>query len=634
MLPADEVRQIGQQVADSPYAREIVDRIQRVTRQRRLTAPAQTGPEGADANVVAEYLDNGLSSDQVIEFEKKCLTSDLHLAEVASVHQILSLLGNKAKVPNEARYRMYHLVKGRETLPSRPIRSKTENASQPVAAALPEWNGPAALATRPRDLLRPLSALAALLLLLAWSTWVNLQPVPKQSPLLEITTKQSVGPVVANLPARQRLPVAREVPRDIPGGDMNEDPNEAGNLAVTPNEEEPAPGDGELAAMNPNEAKAAAADPSRSRSRIGGRRSVATVSGGGGVLLLKSEPDAPWQRTQVDSTIDSGGYLVNLAPLSSELAIGPLSLRLEGTTIVRLGEQAQDATASIEVVEGRLVLNANQDDTEAFFLIGPERLALELPRDVKVGIEHAREWIPGTDPLEKNRLTLLLPEAQLVVRLRSKTETISGPARIEIDSEGTLSTKAITDIPLWVKEASASLVEQELGRQFARFFRPEVPPLTNLVEAATSDQPELQALAFEGLAAIDQLSIIVGALDAPNQPLTRRAAIASLRAAFARGEPTLSRLREELKAYGENADWAKLVENLLKGEDPDQHPDEQTLTGLALLLDHRDVAVRELALDNLMRVTKRGDSLGYDPDHPTPAGSKAWLDLLHSADDR
>ena len=74
------------------------------------------GPESVDANVVAAYLDNELDPDQVADLEKKCLVSDVHLAEVASVHQILSLIGQKAKVPTEARHRMYRLIKGREAV--------------------------------------------------------------------------------------------------------------------------------------------------------------------------------------------------------------------------------------------------------------------------------------------------------------------------------------------------------------------------------------------------------------------------------------------------------------------------------------------------------------------------------------
>jgi hypothetical protein len=42
-LPPSEVREIGRQVKESPYAKELVERIQRVTRQRRLTVPPPSG---------------------------------------------------------------------------------------------------------------------------------------------------------------------------------------------------------------------------------------------------------------------------------------------------------------------------------------------------------------------------------------------------------------------------------------------------------------------------------------------------------------------------------------------------------------------------------------------------------------
>ena len=97
-LPPTEVRQIGQQVSETPLAGDLVEKIHRVTRQRRLTVPAGTGSDGVDPNIVASYLDGDLAPEVVAEYEKRCLTSDVTLAEVASVHQILSLLGQKAKV--------------------------------------------------------------------------------------------------------------------------------------------------------------------------------------------------------------------------------------------------------------------------------------------------------------------------------------------------------------------------------------------------------------------------------------------------------------------------------------------------------------------------------------------------------
>ena len=52
---------------------------------------------------MASYLDNELDPDAVAEYEKKCLSHDVVLAEVASVHQILSLLGHKVKGRPQAR---------------------------------------------------------------------------------------------------------------------------------------------------------------------------------------------------------------------------------------------------------------------------------------------------------------------------------------------------------------------------------------------------------------------------------------------------------------------------------------------------------------------------------------------------
>src|SRR5439155_7360461 len=129
-LDPGEIKNIGQKVAESDAAQELIARIKQVTRRRRLTTPPLTGPNARfDANAVAEYLDNELSGDLVSELEKLCLESDVHLAEIAACHQILTLvLGEPAMVPPTARERMYGLVRGREAIPFR----KARVAGQPA----------------------------------------------------------------------------------------------------------------------------------------------------------------------------------------------------------------------------------------------------------------------------------------------------------------------------------------------------------------------------------------------------------------------------------------------------------------------------------------------------------------------
>jgi hypothetical protein len=117
-------------------------------------------------------------------------------------------------------------------------------------------------------------------------------------------------------------------------------------------------------------------------------------------------------------------------------------------------------------------------------------------------------------------------------------------------------------------------------------------------------------------------------LNAGNDPGSRRAAIAALRKVMARGEPWLSNLRKELAHLGDGEAWAKMVEGLLVGFPAGEKPAPEVRDRLIEWLKHPDPGVRELALENLMRITGRADALGYDPDKPTDAAVEEWRSLL------
>jgi hypothetical protein len=131
-LEPAQAKIIGQKVAESDQARELMDHIKQVTRRRRITAPPASGPGSKiDPNTIAEYLDGAVSAEQASEVEQVCLASDVHLAEIAACHQILALvLGEPALVPPTAKSRMYGLVKGPESIPFRkPARTQGETDS-------------------------------------------------------------------------------------------------------------------------------------------------------------------------------------------------------------------------------------------------------------------------------------------------------------------------------------------------------------------------------------------------------------------------------------------------------------------------------------------------------------------------
>ncbi|QDU81590.1 hypothetical protein Pla110_33320 [Polystyrenella longa] len=112
VLDANHTREIGKKLQESPYAANLVERIKKVTRQRRLMAPDVEPDENhLDANKVAEYLDNTLSPEEITVVEKVCLESDVQLAEVAASHQVLTLiLGEPVDISSETRNRMYKIV--------------------------------------------------------------------------------------------------------------------------------------------------------------------------------------------------------------------------------------------------------------------------------------------------------------------------------------------------------------------------------------------------------------------------------------------------------------------------------------------------------------------------------------------
>jgi hypothetical protein len=111
MLDPAQAKEIGDKITESEYASTLAERIREVMRRRRLSAPdlADKDPN-ININLISEYLDNTLSPEEVAKIERVCLESDLHLAEVAACHQILTMiLGEPVNIESSTRERMYSL---------------------------------------------------------------------------------------------------------------------------------------------------------------------------------------------------------------------------------------------------------------------------------------------------------------------------------------------------------------------------------------------------------------------------------------------------------------------------------------------------------------------------------------------
>ncbi|NDC64513.1 MAG: hypothetical protein EBZ59_11145, partial [Planctomycetia bacterium] len=99
VLPVEEKAELDGRVAASPVTPQLIERIRHVVEQPVLSAPPPTGRGlGGDPNTVAEFLDNSLASEQLKAFERICLESDVHLAEVAACHGILAAAARDPQV--------------------------------------------------------------------------------------------------------------------------------------------------------------------------------------------------------------------------------------------------------------------------------------------------------------------------------------------------------------------------------------------------------------------------------------------------------------------------------------------------------------------------------------------------------
>ncbi|NOY28772.1 MAG: hypothetical protein GXP28_00935 [Planctomycetes bacterium] len=156
--PADH-EDLGRKIEASDFATELIHRSRDVVRRLRLSAPEvlASGGDGvlesvnvADANAVAEYLDNTLSPEDVAEFERMCLEpgsgADMHLAEVASCHHVLTMvLGEPADIDLDVRHRMYDLpeklLSGQklqdQELPGQKLRIEPAHVAPPQAPPQP-----------------------------------------------------------------------------------------------------------------------------------------------------------------------------------------------------------------------------------------------------------------------------------------------------------------------------------------------------------------------------------------------------------------------------------------------------------------------------------------------------------------
>jgi hypothetical protein len=600
-LLASEVREIGKQVAESPYAQELVERIQRVTRQRRLTVPSSTGPDATDPNLVASYLDNELDQDLVPEYEKLCLTSDVHMAEVASVHQILSLVGQKAKVPQEAKNRMYHLIRGRESIVKKPRSSPAAASAGPVSEPIVPWITPPPPSRPWYERYGPFVGVMALLGLLCWSAWHSLEPAAEPAgPAVAAAGHAAGGGPAGAAPAKPLEPP--------PAG-----PAESGELAsLTKTEEAP-------------EKDAASGSSKESEKPDLPPGVIGTTEKADGVLLRYSTDRREWEQLVDPTQLKPQDRILSLDPFRGRLVLGAARIDLVGETDVLFGSAPPSESARFHLAQGRVVLRAGSSALPFEIQFAGKSVLITPPPGGTVGVERISRFEPGVPESAASVLRVYGVEGEVLLQAGETKDNLTSPGWLTWDGSK-WTDRSDKPPPDWVTETKPSQFDKLLGDRFFNYMRPNRPVIANIMEAHEDEEKDVRRLSLRALRAVGDLSYITPDLRKADDPTARREAIRVLRAALAQGPDSAKALHDQLeREFG--SPQAATIEKLLIGFNAREARDEATYAALVKSLSAPEVAVRELALDNLRSLTGRND-LQYDPDKFEGPGLTAWSELL------
>ncbi len=645
-------REIGKKLTENPPALELVDRLKRVTRKRGLGVPASgTKGDAADPNLVAQYLSDTLTPEQVTAFEKTCLDSDVNLAEVAACHQILTLvLSEQVRVPPTARRRMYGLVGAPASLPNRkpgktvPVGGTRDDGPPPDdridasyllgMSAYTAGEKPAVRFAR----LAVIGLVATVLLVAATMAWPRHQDAPREMAAL-VTAPIKPDGAKPEVAAGEKAE-SSENSRVFRVEDLL-------TLPFKPPETLPSPPVKLPVAPGPSvvePAKEAGPPPAASADRVvigqWEKREPTPV-------LVRQTPTNPvWTRVPADAPdVISTDRLTCLPGYKA-------TVKLESNVVIDLWGNLPDLFLGSPILEASLTPTFPARGFDADLTVHTGRFYVSTKRpggavvrlrfatevwDVvladdktDVVLEVSRELVPGPAfavrvsvglHVNAGSATVTAPALKAVVLGKAGElywDSATGKSRAKPDPDAR--TKADRSA-YWSKfpvfpdaaRAKASLAAlDEFSKKIADPNRVRATfdeSLQDRPESATLQTLSTARVAVLMFAGLGDVNGLADCLNDPNRPFIRETAVLGLRSLFAADPGTVEQFREVLVGKARlPEDEADMTVRLLRGFTPAQRGDPDTLTLLGAQLSSPAVPVRDLAFYTL---------LGYlDPKDP------------------
>jgi hypothetical protein len=377
------------------------------------------------------------------------------------------------------------------------------------------------------------------------------------------------------------------------------------------------------------------------------KRVVVGKAGVLGALLHRTGANKTWLPIRPSQAVRSEDLIVALPAGSVTSRDGAVQLRLL-TDLSRL--------SPYPVLESAVKLHADPDFDLDFTLDrgrvditnrkkeGPAKVrvrfrdqkwdvTLEEPR-ARVAFELYGRWPRGArfsknpKPNEEPTADLIMLVTSGEVHLKTGGQTFAfrappGPALFHWDSVAGADQgpQRLEELPLWARPGTNLVALATHGKEAVQLLTAlqkrilEKAPITDLLnESLTSDKPVARKLAVYGLAALDDLPAVIGALDSSKDEETRVTAIRALRAWIGRGPGQDLRLYDALvKEKGYSPSQAAVTLQLLHSFGDEDLARPATYEALIDYLGNDKLPIRALANFHLIRLVPAGKGIGFNP---------------------
>lgn len=662
-LEPSETKEIGKKLQESPVARALVSRIKEVMRRRRLGAPDLDGPGiGIDPNIVAQYLDNTLREDRVADIERVCLESDIHLAEVAACHQILTLvLGEPLDVPQARLDRFYALGPVSAEAQIAGLEENARKTVEPVRRPVPALSFDDGPEEGVPDYLReaswpqrfaPAAGIAVLIIgaVLALALDPDLirtlsgvksggdsksakigNPQLPEAPVRPPSPKPSTQ-VAAAVPKETNIPGAPEgrqktstLPMDIDPPPPPDVPDQAAaaataTAAITAPQKPTTPAmtefpDKPVAARVPTAAPPPAEPPPEEPTRIRVRMQYTSTDG---ILIRYQRSDGHWYVQPRRAELHPEEVLGCLEPFEAtfELDGGQVIATLLGDCVVQILPATVTRRIRLQLLRGRLILargptnppeapvaveiHADSQNWTLELAAGRTRCALERQIIEPSGLPFplAPDW---------SRLALFVSEGQVLATGPSApAQPLPADQMVWLSSPKAEANLPVAPKPEWLdsETRSASAVLRRYAMLFEREFDHSAAVDLSIPALTNDPRPKIAELATRCLGTMESYSDLVRSLVRAEHAEARAVAAQGLRSWLVQDAARVDLLKQVLSEHYP-VEESTAIARLLVGFSAADARDRLTSLMIVEWLRSNFVEVRELAIEQLVRLTGR-----------------------------